>query len=104
MDLPAPLQLIHQPVRLRIMGLLWRHRDVSYTRARDVLGLTDGNLATHTARLAEAGLLESRRVLAGDRFEVRYRITRAGAAAFRDYLEALRVFLAEADPEEGPRA
>lgn len=93
MDLPPDLALIHQPQRLRFMGLLWRRRDISYTAARDALGLTDGNLAAHAKRLEEAGLLRARRALAGDRFEVRYRITPHGAEQFRRYLDLLQEFL-----------
>lgn len=90
--------LIHQPVRLRIMALLWRHRDVSYTRTRDHLGLTDGNLATHIRRLEEAGLLEARRVLRGRHgFHLRYRITPHGLDAFRHYLNTMRTLLDEAE-------
>lgn len=97
MDLAPGLEVIHQQQRLRLMALLFRHRDIAYTKTRDVLGLTDGNLASHAKRLEEAGFLTSRRALAGDRFEVRYRITDAGSQAFRDYLDWLRGFL-EAQP------
>jgi DNA-binding MarR family transcriptional regulator len=84
------------------MGLLVRHRDVSFLLMRDALGLTDGNLATHARRLEESGFLAARRALARDRFEVRYRITEAGAAAFREYLAWLRSFLE--DSGDGSRA
>lgn len=75
------------------MGLLWKRRDVAFTAARDALGLTDGNLASHADRLVRAGFLDARRALAGDRFEVRYRITSAGREAFREYLRAMQAFL-----------
>lgn len=95
MDLPPELLLIHQPARLKIMGLLYKHGDIGHTKARDFLGLTDGNLASHSARLAEAGFVETRRVLNRDGFETRYRITKQGRKAFNDYLERLRGFLEE---------
>jgi hypothetical protein len=57
-----------------------------------------GGRRVHARRLEEAGLLVSRRALAGDHFEVRHRITPAGSQAFRDYLAALRGFL----EAEGP--
>jgi DNA-binding MarR family transcriptional regulator len=86
------------------MGLLYKHRDISFTRTRDVLGLTDGNLSSHADRLAAAGHLEARRVLTRDGFELRYRITAAGSEAFRAYLEALRRFLEAAEPGSGESA
>ncbi len=93
MELPPPLDLIHQPTRLKIMGLLWQRRDVGFAPARDALGLTDGNLASHAERLEKAGLLESRRALTRDGFQQRYRITKDGHHAFQSYLAALREFL-----------
>lgn len=77
------------------MGLLYRHRDVAFTRTRDTLGLTDGNLASHAKRLEQAGLLESRKALTRDGFQARYRITREGVQRFQTYLEALQGFLSD---------
>jgi DNA-binding MarR family transcriptional regulator len=86
-------RLLDARARLQLMGLLHRHRDVSARAARKALGLTDGNLASHAARLAEAGWLESRRALSPAGFEVRYRITPAGSAAFREHVQELRRML-----------
>lgn len=93
LELPAGLMVIHQPVRLRIMGTLYKHRDVAFTALRDALGLTDGNLASHARTLQEHDYLDGRKVLTRQGFEMRYRITRAGSRAFQDYLAALRGFL-----------
>lgn len=98
MDLPDDLRIIHQPARLKIMGLLYKQRDVGFSAARDATGLTDGNLATHVKRLAEAGFLDARRVLLGSGFELRYRITPPGNVAFRRYLRWLRDVLQDAEP------
>lgn len=88
-----PERLLDARARLMLMGLLHRHRDVSARAARKALGLTDGNLASHAARLQEVGWLESRRALSPSGFEVRYRITPAGSAAFREHVEDLRRML-----------
>ncbi len=96
MDLDDAGRLIHQPTRLRIMALLYRRRDLAYVTVRDALGLTDGNLASHVKRLEAAGLMESRRVLLGrEGFQLRYRVTVEGSAAFRRYLRALQDVLDE---------
>ncbi|ELZ05257.1 transcriptional regulator [Natrialba asiatica DSM 12278] len=99
MDLPSDLTLIHQPTRLRIMGFLYRHRDVSYTRIRDLLELTDGNLASHAENLEDAGYIETRRAWTQSGFETRYRITQSGVSSFQTYLQELRRFLDEVEPE-----
>ena len=97
--------MIHQATRLRIMAALFRNRESSFTRLRDGLGLTDGNLGSHAAALEKAGYIASRRVLASLAFEVRYRITPQGSAAFVAYTQSLRSLLdgALAEDEEEPR-
>lgn len=98
----APLDpLIHQHTRLQIMAALFRNRQVSFTDLRDGLGLTPGNLASHTGKLEEAGYLRSGRVLVDLSFEVQYRITPAGASAYRAYLTALRGLIDEAEASLG---
>ena len=96
MELTPELAIIHQPVRLKIMGLLYKQRDVGFTAARDALGLSDGNLASHANKLAEAGLLDARKVLTREGFEMRYRLTEEGSRQFRLYLEQLERFLVNA--------
>lgn len=102
MDLPDHLIIFHQPVRLRIMGLMFKQRDISFTHARNALDLTDGNLASHTKRLADAGYLDARKVLTREGFESRFRITRAGSDAFSDYVQRLRGFLDEIPDPDPP--
>lgn len=75
------------------MAALFRNREASFTQLRDGLGLTDGNLGSHAAALERSGYVTSRRALAGLSFEVRYRITAEGAAAFVAYTRELRALL-----------
>jgi DNA-binding MarR family transcriptional regulator len=86
--------VIHQPNRLQILGYLHRNRECSFARLRDAFGLTAGNLATHLTRLEQAGFVSSRHALTS-RFEVRYAITPAGAAALRAYVAQLTALLRE---------
>lgn len=92
--LPADLQVIHQPARLALMTLLFSQGDVGASAAREATGLTPGNLDSHGKRLAEAGLLESRKVLTRDGFEARYRILPAGVALMEAYLAWLESYAA----------
>lgn len=91
------MHLLEARARLMLMGLLHQRRDVSARAARQALGLTDGNLASHAARLEEAGWLRSRRALSPSGFELRYSLTPAGAAAFLEHIGHLRRLLAEWD-------
>ncbi|MGB1697669.1 MAG: transcriptional regulator [Thermoplasmatota archaeon] len=88
---------IHEPARLRIMAHLYKARDASFTALRDAAELTDGNFATHAARLQVAGFVESRRVFEGGRFVQRFQITKEGSKAFRGYLAELRALLDASD-------
>jgi DNA-binding MarR family transcriptional regulator len=95
---PEPLDpVIHQVVRLRIMALLSRNRAAPFVWVRDVLGLTDGNLGSHMARLASAGYAVSTRTLTRSGFQVWLRVTAAGDEAYRAYLSALRSYLESPD-------
>lgn len=92
---PALDPVLHQPARMRIMAALHKNRQLTFPSLRDGLGLTPGNLGAHLERLETVGYLESARVLAGVHFEMRYRITAAGSAAFRGYVATLRRMLDE---------
>jgi|SRR5688572_18907068 len=85
--------VIHQAVRLRVMAILQRNRDVSFVALRDAVGATDGNLDAHGAVLRQAGYIEARRRLGPGGFAVHYRITPAGAAAFQAYARELQQIL-----------
>jgi DNA-binding MarR family transcriptional regulator len=76
-----------------LMGLLHRHRDAAARSVRKALGLTDGNLASHAARLEAVGWLRSRRALTPHGFELRYSITPEGSAAFVAHVAQLRRML-----------
>jgi DNA-binding MarR family transcriptional regulator len=89
--------VIHQSVRLRVMALLSRNRAASFVWVRDTLGLTDGNLGSHTARLVAFNYAESTRMLTRSGFQVWLRITPKGDEAYRAYLAALRSYLGPAD-------
>lgn len=94
----APPELdavIHQPTRLQMLAMLYRNKQCSFTDLRDGLGLTPGNLASHAGKLEQAGYVKSGRVLVDLSFEVNYRITDAGEAAFRAYLASLQALLTE---------
>lgn len=81
--------LLHQPIRLRIMTVLFRNQRASAADLRQRLALTPGNLGSHIARLEQAGYVRSGRLLVDLSFEVHHAITNEGAAAFRTYLDDL---------------
>lgn len=93
-------RIIHQPVRLRILAALYRNRRLAFTRLRDGLRLTAGNLGAHAQKLEEARYVRSRRVLSPTGFVLVYEITPEGQAAFKEYTSRLRALLDAAALEE----
>lgn len=88
--------VIAQPTRLQVLAYLYRNRQASCKTLGAALGLTPGNLASHVARLEEAGYVESLRALVAVSFEARVRMTARGDDAFRAHVEALRRLLDDA--------
>ena len=52
-------------VRLGIMAVLMVNEDADFNTLKELLSLTDGNLASHTRALEELGYIGSRKHLSG---------------------------------------
>jgi DNA-binding MarR family transcriptional regulator len=78
----------------RVMAMLAPGDAYDFPALKRELGLTDGNLSSHMAKLAESGLVAVKKTGAGKASRTVYRITRAGTAAWDDYLDFLRSILA----------
>jgi DNA-binding MarR family transcriptional regulator len=89
-------ELIHQPVRLRIMSALMAlesDAQVDFTYLKKLLDLTDGNLGTHLLKLEEAGYLTQEKAFVDRKPRTYIRITGAGRKAFREHVTALKKIL-----------
>lgn len=104
-DRAAPTldNVIHQRVRLGIASALASGEALSFTRLKELLALTDGNLSVHLQRLEKAGYVvcEKSRKKPGRAAVSRYRLTRAGLAAFRAYLSQMEAII-DAARKAGP--
>ena len=88
--------LIHQSVRLQIMAALNALDDESqldFGALRDLLDVTDGNLATHLRKLEDAGYLEVTKTFVGRRPRTYIAITPTGRQAFAEHVQALKEIL-----------
>lgn len=83
---PALDRVIHERVRLAIMGALAVNDHLTFTELRDLLELTDGNLSVHARRLEEARYLACAKGYDGRTPISRFRITRKGRKALERYL------------------
>ena len=81
--------LIHQPTRLRLMLVLAGVEEADFSFLAGTLGLTNGNLSTHAAKLEEAGYLESTKRFEGRVPNTTYRIIARGKERLGEYWLAL---------------
>ena len=80
-------------VRLGIMSALMANDEVDFNQLKDILGVTDGNLASHLRALEEKKYLETRKQFIGRKPNTRYQATVAGRQAFQAHIEALEALL-----------
>jgi len=76
-------------IRLGIMSVLMINDEISYNELKDLLQVTDGNLASHLKGLEENGFVKVQKGFIGRKTNTTYSITKAGEKAFRQHLDAL---------------
>lgn len=79
--------------RLSIMSVLLVNESMSFNALKELLSLTDGNLATHLRALEEAGYVTAQKQFIGRKPNTTYSATDAGRQAFTDHLNALESFI-----------
>ena len=80
-------------IRLGIMSMLMVNDWVEFGAFKEMLGLTDGNLASHMKVLEAEGYVEMRKIFVGRKPQTSYTATIAGRNAFNDHLAALEALL-----------
>ena len=88
-----PDELIHQPLRLRIMATLHglpAREAIEFTRLKSIVEATDGNLGAHLGTLERAGYLKVDKDFVGKKPRTRIGITVAGRRAFLSHVAYLR--------------
>lgn len=96
-------ELIHQPLRLRLMTTLYAERDgepLEFTRIKRIVDATDGNLGSHLTTLEKAGYVEILKDFVSKKPRTRARITPIGARAYRDHVIYLRDLLYSIEREQ----
>ncbi len=79
--------------RLGIMSVLMVNDDVEFNRLKELLQLTDGNLASHIAALEKENFIEVRKQFIGKKPNTTYIATSEGKKAFSEHLDALEKML-----------
>lgn len=89
-------EIMHQPVRLRIMAaLVTLEADsaVDFTYLRNLLEVTDGNLGAHLRKLEEAGYIAVNKTFVDRKPRSFVAATTEGRKVFQEHVAALEAIL-----------
>ena len=76
-------------VRLGIMSTLMVNERINFNDLKELIGVTDGNLASHIKALEETGFLKVYKGFIGKKTNTTYAVTKTGEKAFQQHLAAL---------------
>lgn len=76
-------------IRLQIMSVLVANQRYDFNSLKDLLTITDGNLASHLKGLEKEGYITVNKSFLGRKPNTNYEATAKGKKAFTDHLDAL---------------
>lgn len=80
-------------IRLGIMSILMVNEHVDFNMLKDLLDITDGNMASHISGLEKLGYLKVTKQFIGKKPNTSYAATDSGKAAFAEHVKALEKLL-----------
>ena len=89
--------LLHQSIRSKLVSQLISNEHLPFKALKESLGVTDGNLSTHLSKLEKEEYVIIEKTFEGKKPKTVLRISNKGRVAFSNYIEALKVFIEEAD-------
>lgn len=76
-------------IRLGIMSALLVNDEVNFNELKELIQVTDGNLASHLKTLEEQEYIKVHKGFVGRKTNTTYSVTKAGEKAFKSHLDAL---------------
>ena len=76
-------------IRLGIMSALMVNDEVNFNDLKELIAVTDGNLASHLKTLEENQYIKVSKGFVGRKTNTTYSVTKAGEKAFKVHLDAL---------------
>ncbi|NDV77603.1 transcriptional regulator [Dysgonomonas sp. 511] len=76
-------------VRLGIMSVLMVNDAVDFNTMKELLDVTDGNLASHLKALEKEGIVEVKKQFIGRKPNTSYKVTQLGEKLFKAHIDAL---------------
>lgn len=82
-------------IRLRIMSILMVNEQFDFNSFKEILEVTDGNLASHLKNLENSAYIMVEKSFIGRKPLTNYSATKAGREAFQSHLEFLEHLINE---------
>lgn len=88
-------KIFESRIRLGVMSVLMVNvsEEVSFNDLKELLEVTDGNLASHLSTLEENAYIKVHKGFIGRKTNTTYSITKAGEKAFKGHLAALEAMI-----------
>ncbi|SNR16706.1 winged helix-turn-helix domain-containing protein [Tenacibaculum jejuense] len=80
-------------IRLGIMSILVVNEYADFKTLKELLGATDGNLASHSKALEKVGFIRVEKQFIGRKPNTKYYATKLGKEEFKKHVEALERLL-----------
>lgn len=89
LDLSLYNKIFENKIRLQIMSVLMANDEYDFSSLKDLLELTDGNLASNLKTLEKEGYINVEKSFVDRKPNTRYSSTEKGKKAFENHLQAL---------------
>ena len=82
-------------IRLGIMSVLMVNESADFTELKELLGVTDENLASHTKALESENYIRIEKQFIGKKPNTSYIATKEGKKAFQEHIDALEKLISK---------
>jgi len=82
-------------IRLGIMSVLMVNESADFSTLKELLGVTDGNLASHVKALEAEGYVAVEKQFIGRKPNTSYQATKSGKEAFTAHIDALEKLISK---------
>lgn len=93
--LPHLDKLLEHRSRFAACLLIEREGEASFTRLKELLQESDGNMGAHMRRLEEAGYVTVKKTFRGRKPLSLYRLTKKGRSNLAEHLDALQALITQ---------
>lgn len=86
-------RILEHRVRLQIMSVLVMNDGYEFNALKEILNVTDGNLASHIKALEKEKYISVSKTFVDRKPNTRYKVTERGRNAFRKHVDALEAVI-----------